>query len=62
MNKYNEPIYKRVDVQQELKISLWERVLLFFIPAVKVENEEIISHFKKLGGKFYLVDFKLKDI
>lgn len=62
MKKYNKPIYKEKYIQEALKISWWERFLLLFIPKTRVENEETISHFKMLNGKFYLVDFKIKNL
>jgi hypothetical protein len=62
MQKYNEPIYNKKYVQEALKISLWERLVLLFIPSTKVENEETISHYKKFNGKFYLVDFNIKKL
>lgn len=61
MKKFKEPIYNKEYIQEALKISLWERIILFFIPSTKVENEETISHFKSFRGKFYLVDFEIKE-
>lgn len=62
MNKYDKPMYNTKYIQNALKISWWERVVLLLVPAVKVENEESISHFKRLRGKFYLMDFQLKNL
>lgn len=62
MKKYNESVFDKKEVQEVLKIKLWEKVLLWFIPAVKVENEETISYYKKMGGKFYLISFSLKNL
>lgn len=62
MKKYRESIYNNKYIQESLKISLFEKIALLFIPKIKVENEEIISHYKKFRRKFYLMDFKLKKI
>lgn len=62
MNKYNELIYDKKYVQNALDIKWWELVLLLFVPAVKVENEESVSHYKKMFGKYYFTDFKLKNL
>lgn len=61
MTKYDEPIYDKDYVQEALKIRLWEKFLLLFVPCKKVENEEFISYFKKAFGKFYCIGFKLKS-
>lgn len=62
MNKYNEPIYDKKYVEEAQKISLWEKIVLLFIPKTKVENEETISHYKSFNGKFYLMDFEIKNL
>jgi len=62
MKKYNKSIYNKQYIQKALQISLWEKIVLLFIPKIKVENEETISHFKQFNGKFYLVDFKIKNL
>lgn len=62
MEKYNESIYNKDTVEEAQNITLLERLLLLFIPKTRVEDEDTISHFKKLFGKFYLIDFKIKDL
>lgn len=62
MIKYNEPIFNKKYIQEAFKISLWERFLLLFVPRHRFEDEETICHFKYLGGKFYLLDFKVKGL
>lgn len=62
MKKYNKSIYNEKYIQEALQISWWERVILFFIPVYRVEDNESVSSYKKLNGKFYLLDFKLKNL
>ena len=60
MKKYAEPIYNRQDIQEAMKITLWERFCLMFIRRKRVDTEGSISHYKTFKGKFYLLDFNLK--
>ena len=62
MKKYNKSIYNQKYIEESQKISFWERTILLLIPSHRVENEDTISHFKKFNGKFYLTDFKIKDL
>ena len=62
MIKYNKPIYDKKYVEEALKIRLWEKFLLLFIPCRKVEDEELISYYKKAFGKFYCIGYKLKKL
>jgi hypothetical protein len=59
MNKYAESIYNRQDIQEALKISIWEKFCLLFVKSKEVRTEESISHYKNFRGKFFLLDFKM---
>jgi len=60
--KHDEPIFEKQWIQEALKIYLWEMILLWFIPLKKVETEESIIWWKTLWGKFYLINFQMKEL
>jgi len=61
MKKYNQSIFGKRYVEEALKISLWERFLLLFVPTKRIKTDEAIVRCKYLFDKFYLLSFQLKD-
>ena len=53
-------IFDKDKIELAQKISLLEKLLLLFVPTKRVENEESISYWKVLNGKYYCLDIEIK--